>query len=178
MEPLFIATEVFNKTCETWEGYIEFSGLTHVEEIVGLDCSLSPSIIDVNIEEDYKYLPEVPLISGIYNNLEFVKSHIDENVESNLLLIYRKPSNSVESEVPGFTFLGYELIEEDTFTSAITNCGGFPESFSNSELNEFGLISEFDRASQICINLKINNPFEAHAETELYAIFRFSDKPF
>jgi hypothetical protein len=40
-----------------------------------------------------------------------------------------------------FTFIGYDLLDKDNTISALSNCGGFDETFSPLDLNEFGLLS-------------------------------------
>jgi hypothetical protein len=72
----------------------------------------------------------------------------------------------------GFDFIGYDLVEEITQISALTNCGGFPDCFCNAELNRFGLLDRFDRATEIRRHLLEHHPKEPHANCELYAIWR------
>jgi hypothetical protein len=69
-------------------------------------------------------------------------------------------------------FVGYDLIEEQTQISALTNCGGFPETFCNDELNQYGLVTSFTRALEIQRLLPECNPEEHHARCEMYAIWR------
>jgi len=45
-----------------------------------------------------------------------------------------------------FKFMGYDLIEEFTRISALTNCGGFPKAFLNNDLNKSGLIKSYEQA--------------------------------
>jgi len=68
--------------------------------------------------------------------------------------------------------MGYDLVEDATQISALTNCGGFPQTFSNTELNAYGLITDFSRASEIRKRLPEHNPGDHHARCELYAIWR------
>jgi hypothetical protein len=75
-----------------------------------------------------------------------------------------------------FIFMGYDLIEESTQISALTNCGGFPETFSNDELNRYGLISDFVRACEVKKLLPRHHPEEHHSKCELYAIWRLADR--
>jgi len=74
-----------------------------------------------------------------------------------------------------FKFVGYDLIEEQTQISALTNCGGFPDVFSNNELNRFGLIDRFHRACPVRRLLAGRHPEEPHAQCELYAIWRLDE---
>jgi hypothetical protein len=71
--------------------------------------------------------------------------------------------------------VGYDLIEEQTQISALTNCGGFPDVFRNEELNRFGLIDNFERASKVRSLLVQRHPEEHHAQCEMYAIWRLNE---
>jgi len=48
-----------------------------------------------------------------------------------------------------FMFEGYDLVDVQYGMSALTNCGEFPEAFSNAELSEHGLLKSLDRANQV-----------------------------
>jgi hypothetical protein len=72
--------------------------------------------------------------------------------------------------------MGYDLIEEETQISAITNCGGFPDVFSNEELNRVGLISSFERAYEVRRLLAERHPEEPHAQCEMYALWRLNER--
>ena len=71
--------------------------------------------------------------------------------------------------------MGYDLIDDQTQVSALTNCGGFPDVFRNDELNRFGLIDEFNRAREVKTQLAERYPEEAHAKCEMYAIWRLNE---
>ncbi|TKD48058.1 MAG: hypothetical protein E5W98_03195 [Mesorhizobium sp.] len=73
----------------------------------------------------------------------------------------------------GFTFLGYDLLDQDVSISALTNCGGFPDVFANTELSDVGLIPDFDRAVEIRDHLRGMHPSEYHANCDLWAISRW-----
>jgi hypothetical protein len=70
-----------------------------------------------------------------------------------------------------FEFVGFDLIELETQTSALTNCGGFVGAFSPHDLSSKGLISEYGRAVEIQRELRRLYPEEHHANCELWAIF-------
>ena len=53
MVPWFIATEAFNReNGEAWEKFIEWSGLTQLDEVVSLDGMLCPTLLP-EIHDDY-----------------------------------------------------------------------------------------------------------------------------
>ena len=77
----------------------------------------------------------------------------------------------VMEEIDGFTFCGFDLAEQFEI-SALTNCGGFDETFTHKDLNAFGLIPDFTSARSIQTALAANNPNEEHADCLLFAIWR------
>ena len=74
--------------------------------------------------------------------------------------------------IPDFEFVGYDLLDRDYTTSALSNCGGFDETFRPSELNRCGLVDTFDKAYDIRERLFKNNPEEHHADCNVFAIWR------
>lgn len=75
-------------------------------------------------------------------------------------------------EREGFEFIGYDLLDKDFNISALTNCGGFDETFLPSDQNDKGLIDELEKAYDIKRRLLENNPEETHADTNVIAIWR------
>src|ERR1700712_3846593 len=71
-----------------------------------------------------------------------------------------------------FDFMGYELLDQEYGTSALTNCGGFDETFLSSDINNVGLIDNYDKAFDIKKRLLENNPQEHHADTNVIAVWR------
>jgi hypothetical protein len=57
--------------------------------------------------------------------------------------------------------------------SALTNCGGYSDVFSNSELSEKGLLKSHERSRQVQAELRRQYPLEIHANCHMWAIFRF-----
>jgi hypothetical protein len=56
--------------------------------------------------------------------------------------------------------------------SALTNCGGFPGVFANSELSSCGLLGDLDRAREVQAKLRSAYPDEPHADCDVWAVFR------
>lgn len=54
-----------------------------------------------------------------------------------------------------FELLGYDLVEVDGSISALSNCGGFPDVFSNDELSRKGLLISHGRAQEVQSKLRI-----------------------
>ncbi len=58
--------------------------------------------------------------------------------------------------------------------SALSNCGGFPDAFANSELTPFGLLASHARGMEVQARLREHYPDDPHADCHLWAIFRLA----
>lgn len=174
----YTARNIFNKADDGWEKYIEFSGLTQTEEIVSLDCSLNDSVFkfDSSSEKDWEFaltIPDNSNFTDCYSNLDYVLSKTKDTKEFNLLAVCFQPTTSCNNfAVDNFTFIGYDLLDQSHGNSALTNCGGSPDVFADSELNKFGLVDSYERAVKIQADLFATCPDEYHSDTNLWAIWR------
>ena len=74
-----------------------------------------------------------------------------------------------------FEFVGYDLVEEFSFISAITDCGGdFEEAIDYSKLNEYGIISDYEFALETQKLLEEKYPDEEHAYCDIVEIWRYA----
>jgi hypothetical protein len=175
--PLFIATERFDPSDgETWQKYLEWAKIPQLVEIVSLDIMLCPRLITDFTEEDWSHIVNEDFRLDYFHDLGYLKRRVQSVPRRNILGLYRNPETHIPTApAQEFTFIGYDLIEEDTQVSALTNCGGFPDVFQNEELNEFGLIQTFDRATEVKRTLAELHQEEPHAQCELYAIWRLRE---
>jgi hypothetical protein len=175
--PLFIAKTPFGPAeGEAWLNYCQWAKIPGLTEVVSLDSSLCPRVIKEIADEDWSHIVNEDFRLDYFYDLDYLLERVAKVARKNILGVYRNPNRHIDiPPAPGdFTFVGYDLIEEQTTISALTNCGGFPDSFSNDELNLFGLISGFDRATKIRQDLKARHPNEPHAQCELYALWRMN----
>lgn len=161
---------------EAWLKYIEWSKLSHLKEVVGMDSSLNePAFLpDFDDPETYNIgITVETFFTYCYRDIEYVIQHASAKSRFNLLAVYLNPTKEVSSlPLAEFEFVGYELLDQNHQTSALTNCGGFDETFLPDDLNVFGLISSHAKATDIQSRLKENNPMEHHADTNVWAIWR------
>ena len=159
----------------SWDKYIEWSKLTHLSEVVSLDGLLNELAFESDFDsaEAWEYVVVVEqMITKFFNSLDYVIEQTKDLEYFNLLAVVREP-NEAKRELNGeFDFVGYDLIERGGSISALTNCGGFDESFLPKDLNEFGLVSEWAKAKKIQTDLRINNPEEPHADCYLFEVWR------
>jgi hypothetical protein len=173
-KPLFIATERFNQSSKGWERYIAWSGLKQLDEVVSLDSRLCPTVLPDIKTEYWGHIVNEDFMLYFFTDLDYLRGETANISSKNLLCVFRNPPVHPSSQIPeGFQFIGYDLLDKDSSTSAITNCGGFPSVFSNDELSEKGLIRTHERGREVQHALGQQFPGEYHADCHLWAIFRF-----
>jgi hypothetical protein len=159
----------------SWGGYIKWSKLTHLSELVSLDGLLNGLAFepDFNSAEEWKYFViEGQKITRFFNSFDYVMEKTTHLQYFNLLAVVKEPNETKSELSSDFDFVGYDLIETDGEISALTNCGGFDKSFLPNDLNEYGLVSEWARAKKIQTDLKLNYPKEQHANCQLFEVWR------
>ncbi|SFB33363.1 hypothetical protein [Algoriphagus aquimarinus] len=174
----YTARETYDSDYEvefSWKKYIKWSKLTHLSELVSLDGILNGLAFEPDFDsaEDWKYIvTEEQMITQFFNSLDYVVEKTKDLEYFNLLAVVREPNEAKSKLDSEFDFIGYDLIETDGDVSALTNCGGFDESFLPKDLNEFGLLTEWAKAKKIQTDLRINNPEEHHADCYLFEVWR------
>lgn len=173
-KPLFIAVERFDPSDgEKWQKYFQWANIPSLTEVISLDSLLCPHIVNQFQPEDWAHIVNEDFRLDYFHDLEYLLQRVAQVPRKHVLGLYRNPDAHIElAPAANFAFVGYDLIEETTQISALTNCGGFPDSFSNAELNRFGLVDTFNRAAEIQRHLQEHHPEESHADCELYAIWR------
>lgn len=160
----------------SWTKYILWSRLSHLTELVSVDTMLCEELVepDTNNDEDWNFIVTDDLyITGFYTSLDYVLSKMKARDRFNLLAVEINPSEAYDSKIiQDFEFVGYDLLDKEYGVSALSNCGGFDETFLPSELSRFGLISDYEKATDIRRRLVENNPKEHHADTNIIAIWR------
>jgi hypothetical protein len=178
VETLFIATVRFNPSDGSrWQSYYEWANIPQLAEVVSLDSMLCPRLITEIRDEDWNHIVCANFRTAYFLDLEYLKRKVQGISRRNILGLYRNPDLHVMDppSPEDFRFVGYDLIEEQTQISALTNCGGSPDVFSNDELNSVGLIEDFHRGHEVQRLLAQQYPEEPHAQCELYAVWRLNE---
>jgi hypothetical protein len=182
MDYWYTATETYDKDYEdgpSWTKYIEFSKLTHLTELISLDGSLNKVVFEPDRGEsgDWDFIITDNLFeTGLFKSLDYVIKNVKDKERFNLLTVVKEPTQKCEKiEIPDFEFVGYELLDKDYSTSALSNCGGFNTTFKPSDLNQYGLIDTFAKAYDIRDRLFKNNPMEHHADCYVLGLWRHKE---
>jgi hypothetical protein len=175
MQPWYIATEMFtSREGEAWSKYVNWSGLSQLDEVVSLDPMLCPTILPEIRNEYWPYIVNEDFMLNFFTDLEFLLTQVAGRTERNLLCVFRNPPThpSPRPELEHFEFLGYDLVDVQGSASALSNCGGFPDAFDNRELSSKGLLGSHVRALQVQSELRARHPEESHANCHVWAIYR------
>lgn len=149
------------------EKYEEKSRIVGRKEIVSYDSMLCSVICDQDTTGDAEFVGEV------FDWKSLLQVPIER--EEQIIAYWKNPAKSKEHHEldVGFEFCGYDLSEEMTQISALTNCGGmFEKVISYSDLNKFGLIDEYEKAFFVRELLDKVYPNESHAGCEVYELWR------
>lgn len=182
MGPWFVAREPFGPDSGgRWQSYLAWSGLTQLDELVSLDLSLCPDAVGAPDEAYWDHRPGTELVLSGYLvvNLPFLLTRLPNDLTANVLGLFLEQEARPMSETCelDFKFLGYDLVEDNTGTSALTNCGGFPDAFENAELTAKGLLATWRRAQEVQRDLRRHYPEEPHAHCSIWGIHRASWPP-
>jgi len=159
----------------SWQNYLEWSKLYHLKELVSLDGILNELSFtpDFASETEWKYIiTDQNMVAVFFNSINYVLKKVKDLKYFNLLAVIKEPKSENANLNAEYDFIGYDLVEKDGDISALTNCGGFDETFSPQELNQYGLITEYNKAKKIQYKLIENNPDEHHADCYLYEVWR------
>jgi hypothetical protein len=137
--------------------YEKKSQITGRHEIVSFDCSLC-NIDEFWNNDDNLMLLEYPL-----------------DYDEQIIAYFKNPAedHSLRKLEKSFEFCGYDLSEEQTLISAITNCGSlFENTIPLSMLNKFGLFDSHVEVFKMQKVLRERFPDEEHAWCEVYELWR------
>ncbi|WP_089812537.1 hypothetical protein [Chitinophaga sp. YR627] len=159
-----------------WASYVEWSRLNHVTELITADTGLNENLVEIDQDnrDDWNHVVfDGSYQTGFYTTADFVLSRIGDHKHFNLLAAVISPDRDCALiYLENYDFIGYDLLDQYYDTSALTNCSGFDNTFSPAALNNFGLISDYEKALDIHQRLWENNAGEEHADTNIIAIWR------
>jgi len=178
MNTEYVAVKLFlPRHGQGWQEYIAWSKLDHLVELISLDCMLCPTVFEADTlsDEDWAHKSDGVTWFDSFTDLDYLlrHPHLSRQKPFQVLAFLCNPeADDVDAwDHPGFLFKGFDFIDE-TRTSALTNCGGFPKAFQKSDLSDCGLIPGFERAREIQEALRRYYPEQAHADCDMLAIWR------
>jgi hypothetical protein len=143
-------------------GYREFSGFTHISELVTLDSMMCPNAIDELRPEDWEHNVHEDFRTELFRDAYYLlnRQPLDPSIHQ-LIAALECPAPSIELP-DGFVRCGHDIMDSYFGNSTLTNCGPIPEAFNPSEVNEFGLIDDRQRAFAIRDTMRHLQPDDPH----------------
>ena len=177
---LYTARSVFDKTYNkdghTWDSYAEWSKLTNLKEVISLDVILNKSLVEPDYDnaDDWNFIHIDGLQqTNFFKTTDYVLRRMEPTEKFNLLAVVIEPPHDCKDvKLEDFEFIGYDLLDREYGTSALTNLAGLNETFFPSDLTEFGLIDDYEKAFDVKKRLLKNNPETHHADTNVIAVWR------
>ncbi len=164
--------EKFGPECgNKWISYIEWSGLKQLTQFRSLDGILSPSLWNPQTEEDWRYSVNQDYRCHLMTDFRYARLQASKYPNGILYGVIANPITIEKSPLANHKLLGFELLDRSWGVSALTNCGGFPDVFSNQEISENGLILTLERAQSIQRGLIEMHPEESHADCDIWAVY-------
>ncbi|MEM8614659.1 MAG: hypothetical protein AAGF93_21800 [Cyanobacteria bacterium P01_H01_bin.105] len=145
-----------------WHSYLQFSGFTHVIEVVTLDSILCPDLIDEIIDADWFHNVQADYRLTWFTNLAYLRQRITWRTGQHQLLAILEHPYQVHEVPPTFKFCGFDILDDHDGNSVLTNCGQFSGIFRPSDVNPLGLLSDLDQANTIAAQIRVNFPDEPH----------------
>jgi hypothetical protein len=173
---IFSAHQRFDPSCgDSWTDFIQYSGFNHILEVVSTDEMLCPSVLNELSDEDWQYNIHADYKVFYFHDLDYLKRRIEYDANRhNVLSLIERPDSPTVAQV-GFEFCGYDVLDEWNSVSVLTNCGGFPDIFSSSEINPRGLLDELSRALEIAEKLRAAEPDDEHCrDCRVWSLCRYS----
>src|SRR5436309_13068914 len=106
---------------ESWQKYVEWSGLTHLREVVSLDLILCPTVFGELTAEDWRHNVQEDFKITLFHDLDHVLRRGAGGDRVSVLALMENPT---EDEVrsfgdPHFALRGFDLVELQTGISAL-----------------------------------------------------------
>jgi len=160
-----------------WNQYIEWSHLTQLKALVGLDGLLCKRPYNGQVEaEDWNHIVKRDFLLDYFHDLDYLLKKIGDRNDVQVLALEMNPTEASVAAFQDkrFTFLGYDLVWRMGAISALTNGGGYPLAFDNGELSEIGLVPHLARAEKIKADLRKNYLGGGHTDCNVWALWKMN----
>lgn len=172
----YTAVHRFSPDCagDRWRDYLAWTDLEQLEEVISLDQLLCPNFFESPSGEDWDYNVHEANKLHLFHDLDYVLRKTAEHKCVQVVGVIHAPTPGelATTHDPRLQFCGFDLVETDGVISALVNCGGFELSFSNRDLNAWGLLDSYQRTLEVKASLVYEYPDEHHARCDVWALYR------
>lgn len=157
--------------------YQEFSGFTHIEELISCDSILCPELLQELKDEDWSHNVHADYRCFWFLDHEYLMRRVGYDSEQHQILAIREEPEVYEPPPEGFEQVGYDILDDCDDISVLTNCGPFAEIFEPTEVNRFGLLEDLTRAQTVAESIRRYHPEDPHCKAcNVWQIARYSQK--
>lgn len=147
---------------KNWSEYAEWSGFTHISELVTLDSVLCEDRIDDLTPQDWQHNVQADCRLTWFTDLDYLRQHHPLRRDLDQLIAAVEKPDTVAPPPSQFTHCGFDIVDAEGAISVLTNCGRFPGIFEPDDVNSVGLIDGIDLAQAIAHQLRMTFPDEPH----------------
>ncbi len=149
---------------EGWANYVEWSGFTHISELVTLDTMLCSDRIDNLLPTDWQYNVQADFRLTWFTDLDYLRQRCPLRPGRDQLIAAIEQPATVLAPPVDFSPCGFDIVDAAGEISVLTNCGRFPGIFAPGDVNAMGLIDEFEMATAIAHQVRQAFPDEPHCQ--------------
>ncbi|NEQ45816.1 MAG: hypothetical protein F6K00_20640 [Leptolyngbya sp. SIOISBB] len=172
---IYTVRERFSPARQDWAAYIEWSGFTHITELITLDTILCGDRIDDLVAEDWQHNLQADCHLTWFTDLNYLRQRCPPRSDQDQLMAAIEQPTRQRSPPAGFMHCGFDILEAEGSISVLTNCGGFPNIFHPTDVNHWGLIDELEVAMAIAQQLHTTFPQETHCHNcQVWQVSRLS----
>ncbi|MEO0378534.1 MAG: hypothetical protein AAF329_28855 [Cyanobacteria bacterium P01_A01_bin.17] len=161
---MYTVRERFTPTHHDWAAYVEWSGFSHITELVTLDGILCSDRIEDLVAEDWKYNVQADFRLTWFTDLAYLRQRCPLRPHQDQLLAAIEPPTRQQPTPAGFNHCGFDLLDAEGSISVLTNCGRFPNIFKLTDVNIWGLIDKIEVAMAIAHQVRQDFPDEPHCQ--------------
>jgi hypothetical protein len=174
MPVAYTAVTRFGPDRDDWQKYIDWSGLTQLQEVISLDSILCPSVVQELTDEDWQHNVHEDFKTHLFRDLDYLLRKVAGNERIKVLAVMQKPTTEDLRSFadPRFVCLGFDLT--DGSISVLVNCGGFDKALARTDLSEYGLLNDHAKALMVQQLLRSEYPDEPHADCDVWAIWQMA----
>ncbi len=127
---IYTARERFTPAHQDWAAYIEWSGFSHITELVTLDTILCGDLINDLWPEDWEYNIQADCRLTWFTDLDYLRQRCPLRPDQNQLVAAIEQPTRQQLPPIGLIHCGFDLLDAEGSISVLTNCGRFPNIFN------------------------------------------------
>jgi hypothetical protein len=158
---------------EQWDKYAQWAGLHACKEYYSIDSINRESLFTPDSEEDWENCINENFMLNIITNLNYDLKIAHKFPSGEIIGVIENPKHSNEEIPINHILMGYDIIDEYTSISLVTNWGGKEEGIKILKLNTSALIDNLNYAYELKGILHRDFKDDDHAKRcEVWSVYK------